>query len=128
METVFQLWSDLLNFFQLDGTMLWLYVAAGFIAKAYFDHRWNIPFTKREITMAWKTLFIGTAVCIAYMLIEFQGYENIGQTDQRKLFYTYIFATGTYQLFLKDTVAAVIVGWLKKIKSIIPQESEEPKQ
>jgi len=109
--------KDIFTFLNIDFKVVLLYICAGLIVKAYLNGDWCIPFTKRAVTTAWKTLIVGTIICTVYVLIDHGGYKTVTRVDMKTLFYTYIFTTSFYELVLRDTVISWIVGLFPQKKS-----------
>jgi hypothetical protein len=114
METID--FKSFFGFLGIDWIVVLLYVCAGLIGKAYFPDRIHIPFTKFNITDAWRTLIVGTVIIAVYVWIEYKYPTEFTRATLKKLFISYIFTTSFYELVLKDTIAARIVNILEKLK------------
>jgi hypothetical protein len=114
METID--FKSFFDFLGIDWIVVLLYVCAGLIGKAYFPDRIHIPFTKFNITDAWRTLIVGTVIIAVYVWIEYKYPTEFTRATLKKLFISYIFTTSFYELVLKDTIAARIVNILEKLK------------
>lgn len=114
METID--FSSFFNFLGIDWIVVLLYVCAGLIGKAYFPDYIRVPFTKRNVTDAWRTLIVGTLIIAGYVFLEYKYPSEFTRATLKKLFVSYIFTTSFYELVLKDTIAARIVSILEKLK------------
>lgn len=114
METID--FKSFFDFLGIDWIVVLLYVCAGLIGKAYFPDRIHIPFTRFNITDAWRTLIVGTVIIAVYVWIEYKYPTEFTRATLKKLFISYIFTTSFYELVLKDTIAARIVNILEKLK------------
>lgn len=108
--------SSFFNFLGIDWIVVLLYVCAGFIGKSYFPNAIHIPFTKLNITDAWRTLIVGTFIVAVYVAIEYKYPTEFTRETLKKLFVSYIFTTSFYEIALKDTVADRIISILGKLK------------
>lgn len=118
MEEVIQIISSI----GIEWSVVLLYICAGLITKAYMPDRIHLPFTKLNITDAWRVLIVGTIIISVYALIEYKYPTEFTRGTLKKLFVSYIFTTSFYELVLKDTIAARIVSILEKIK---PKQNPE---
>lgn len=118
------------NSLGIDWSVVLLYICAGLITKAYFPDTIHIPFTKYNITDAWRVLIVGTVLISVYVFIEYKYPTEFTRDTLKKLFVSYIFTTSFYELALKDTVAPMIVSVLKKLKpkpdNVTPQQNQQP--
>ena len=115
METI-EMLKKMLDGLGIEWAVVLLYICSGLIVKSFFPGRINIPFTKINITDAWRVLILGSIVVAIYVLIEYRYPNEFTRMTLKKLFVSYIFTTSFYELVLKDTVAAWIVGLFEKIK------------
>ena len=115
METI-EMLKKILDGLGIEWAVVLLYICSGLIVKSFFQGKITIPFTKRNITDAWRVLILGSIVVAVYVLIEYRYPNEFTRMTLKKLFVSYIFTTSFYELVLKDTVAAWIVGLFEKIK------------
>lgn len=115
METI-QILIDTIQSLGVDWAVVLLYICAGLLVKAYLPDTINIPFTQLNITIAWRTLIIGTLIVGIYVAIEYRYPQEFTRETLKKLFVSYIFTTSFYELVLKDTIVARIVYLLEKLK------------
>jgi hypothetical protein len=108
--------SSFFNALGIDWAVVLLYCAAGWFGKAYFPDRIHVPFTKWNITDAWRTLMVGTVLIGIYVWIEYKYPTEFTRATLKKLFISYVSTTSLYELILKDTVTARIVSILQKLK------------
>lgn len=108
--------KELIESLGINWAVVLLYICSGLIVKAYLPATINIPFTKIEVTSAWKTLIVGSVVVAIYVFIEYRYPEEFDRHTLKQLFVSYIFTTSFYELILKETVVDYIVSLLKKIK------------
>lgn len=113
---------SVLDYIGIDFNVVLLYVCAGLLVKAYLSGTFYIPFTKLDITIAWRTLIIGTILVFIYVFIEYKYPSEFDRTTLKKLFISYVFTTSFYELFLKETVVKWIIELLPKPK---PKQSNE---
>jgi hypothetical protein len=100
----------------IDWAVVLIYVCAGLIDKAYLPDDIRVPFTRFNVTAAWRTLVVGTVLVSVYALIEYKYPTEFTRETLKKLFVSYIFTTSFYEIVLKDTVAGRIVSVLEKLK------------
>jgi hypothetical protein len=100
----------------IDWIVVLLYVCSGLIGKAYFPEKIHIPFTKLNVTPAWRTLIVGTILVGIYVAIEYKYPAEFTRETLKRLFVSYVFTTSFYELVLKDVVAERIVNILSKLK------------
>lgn len=105
------------NSLGIDWYVVLLYVCAGLITKAYFPDKIHIPFTRFNITDAWRVLIVGTVLISVYVFIEYKYPTEFTRDTLKKLFVSYIFTTSFYELALKDTIVPRIVWLLQKLKA-----------
>jgi hypothetical protein len=107
----------------IDWAVVLLYICAGLIVKAYFPDTIHIPFTKLNITDAWRVLIVGTVIVGIYVFIEYKYPTDFTRQTLKGLFVSYIFTTSFYEIVLKDTVAGRIINVLQRLK---PAKDETP--
>lgn len=113
------------DFLGIDWIVVLIYICAGFIGKAYLPGKICIPFTKYNVTPAWRTLIVGTTLVVGYAFLEFKYPDEFTRTTLKKLFVSYFFTIAFYEIALKDTVAARIVAVLEKIKPAPTKPTDE---
>lgn len=112
----FEFLKHILESLNIDWAVVLLYICAGLIAKVYLPENVRIPFTKLDITNAWRTLIIGSIIVAIYVFIEYKYPAEFNRETLKRLFVSYIFTTSFYELALKDTVVKLLVNLLNKIK------------
>ena len=112
--------EQVISFFEslnIDWSVVLLYICAGLISKAYLPDNMHLPFTKLNITDAWRVLIIGTILISIYVFIEYKYPTEFTRDTLKRLFVSYIFTTSFYELALKDTIVPRIVWLLQKLKA-----------
>jgi hypothetical protein len=117
--------KSVFDFLGIDWIVVLIYICAGFIGKAYFPERIHIPFTKKNVTPAWRTLIVGTVLVVGYAFLEFKYPTEFTRATMKKLFVSYFFTIAFYEIALKDTVSARIVAILEKIKPSTTKPTNE---
>lgn len=117
--------KSIMDYIGIDYTVVLLYVCAGLIVKAYLSGTFHIPFTKLDVTIAWRTLIIGTVLVAIYVFIEYKYPSEFDRATLKKLFISYVFTTSFYELVLKETIVKWIVNVLNKLK---PKDEIKPNE
>ena len=115
METI-ELIKHIFASLGIDWAVVLLYICSGLLVKAYLPDNIRIPFTKINITIAWRTLIIGSIITLIYVFIEYKYPTEFNRETLKRLFVSYIFTTSFYELVLKDTVVNLIINLLSKLK------------
>ncbi|HRQ17692.1 MAG TPA: hypothetical protein PL085_11490 [Agriterribacter sp.] len=115
METI-ELIKSIFTGLGIDWSVVLLYICSGLLVKAYLPDNIRIPFTKINITVAWRTLVIGSIITLIYVFIEYRYPSEFNRETLKRLFVSYIFTTSFYELVLKDTVVNLIINLLSKLK------------
>ena len=115
MEAI-ELMKSLIAALGINWIVVLLYICSGLLVKAYLPGPLHIPFTKLNITDAWRVLIVGTVIVGIYIFIEYRWPAGFTRETLKGLFVSYIFTTSFYEIVLKDTIAGRIINILQKLK------------
>lgn len=109
--------KEIFDYLGMDWIIVLLYTCAGFYVTSFWKDDLAIPFTTKKVTVAWKTLILGSIIVLLYVFIDKGPYGKISRVDWKTIFITYVFTTSMYELFIKETVGVWIRDLLNRLKS-----------